>query len=74
MQPMAENRFGMGSGPPVWQHLFQARIICMEAEKQIAEVDPRLNAMTLGARPDRIQHGGSWAGCFIAQKEPIPSI
>jgi hypothetical protein len=69
---MAENRFGMGGSPAVWQHFFQARILGMEAEKQVADVRPRLNAMTLGARQDRIQHGGSWAGCFIAQEEPIP--
>ena len=47
VQPMAENRLGMGGSPAVWQHFFQARIICMEAEKQVADIDPRLNAMTL---------------------------
>ena len=49
MQPMAENRLGMRSGPAVWEHFFQARIICMEAKKQIADIDPRLNAMALGS-------------------------
>ena len=68
---MAENRFRMRSGPAVWEHFFQARIVCMEAEKQVADIDPRLNAMTLGARQDRVQHGSSWAGCFIAQEQPI---
>ena len=43
----------------------------MEAEKQVADIGPRLNAMPLGARQDRVQHGGSWAGCFIAQEQPI---
>ena len=70
---MAENRFGMGGSPAVRQHFFQARIICMEAEKQVADIDPWLNVMTLGAGQDRRQHGGSWAGCFVAEKEPVPS-
>ena len=71
VQPVAENGLRMGGSPAVWQHFVQARIICMEAEKQVADIAPRLNTMTLGARQDRVQHGGSWAGCFIAQEEPI---
>jgi len=71
---MAENRFGMGGGPAVRQHFFQARIIGMEAEKQVADIDPRLNAMTLSAGQDRVEHGGSWAGCFTAQEEPILAV
>ena len=68
---MAENGLGMGGSPAVWEHFFQARIICMEAEKQVTHVRPRLNAMTLSARQDRVEHGGSWASCFIAQEQPI---
>ena len=68
---MIENRFGMGSGPAIWQQLFQMLIIGMEVEKEVADVDPRFDAMALGARQDRIQHGRSWPRCFTAQEEPI---
>jgi hypothetical protein len=70
-QPVIENRFGMGSGPAVWQQLFQMLIIGMEADKKIADVGPRLNTMTLGAGQDRIQDGRPGTCRFTSQKEPI---
>ena len=68
---MRENRLGMRSGPAVGEHFFQTFFLRMEAEKKVADVGPRFNAVTLGASQDRVQHGGSWAGSFTAQEEPI---
>jgi hypothetical protein len=61
----------MRRGPAVRQHLFQTRVICIQAEQQVPDVGPRLDAMTLGARQDRVQHGGPGARGFMAQEEPI---
>ncbi len=70
-EPMSKNRLGMCCGPAVGQHLLQTQVIRIEAEQKVADVDPRLDAMTLGARKDCVQHGCSWARGFIAQEEPI---
>ena len=68
---MTENRLGMVRGPAIRQHLLQTQVLGIEAEKQVADVGPRFDAMSLGAGEDRIQHGGSWARRFTAQEEPI---
>jgi hypothetical protein len=39
--------------PFVGQHVFETRIIVMEAEQQFAEVGPRLDSVPLGAGEDR---------------------
>ena len=61
----------MRRGPAIRQHLLQGQVICMEAEQKIADVSPWLDAMTLGTRQDRVQHGGSRSRRFAAQEEPI---
>ena len=71
VEPMGEDCLGMRRGPAVRQHLFQTRIVRMQAEQEIADVDPGLDTMTLGARQDRVQHGGSRPRGFAAQEEPI---
>ncbi len=65
-ESMGENRLGMCRGPTVGQHLFQSQVVRVQAEEKVANVDPRLDAMTLGAREDRLQHGGAWARGFTA--------
>ena len=69
-EPMGENRLGMPRGPAVGQHFFQSRGVRIQAEQEVADVDPGLDAMTLGAREDRVQHGGSRTRGFAAQEEP----
>ena len=53
IQPVGEDGFGMCCGPAVGQHLLQPLVICMEAEQEVADVDPGLDAMTLGTGEDR---------------------
>lgn len=43
----------------------------MEAEQEVVDVSPGLDAMTLGSREDRVQHGRSRARSFMTQEEPI---
>jgi len=47
-EPVSEDRLGMCCGPAVGQHLFQTRIIRVDAEQKLADVDSRLDPVTLG--------------------------
>ena len=71
VQSMGEDRLGVGRGPAVGKHLFQTRVIGMEAKQELTDVAPRLDPMTLGVGEDRVQHGRPRACCLASQKEPI---
>jgi len=50
-EPMRENRLGMRRRPAIGQHLFQAQVVRVQAEQEVADVDPGLDPMTL-VRPE----------------------
>jgi len=68
---MGEDCLGMRRSPAIRQHLIQPRVVPMEAEKKVAQIAPWFDSMTLRASQDRVQHGGSAARGFMAQKQPI---
>ena len=54
-EPISEHGFGMIGCPLVGQHLVETWIVVVQAEQQLAQVGPRLDAVTLGAGEDREQ-------------------
>ena len=73
IEPVVEDRVGMIGSPTIGQHPFEAQVVCMESEQQVADVGPGLDTMSLRAGQDRVQNGSSWTGRFMAQEEPILS-
>ena len=73
VEPMGKDGLGMRRGPAVGQHLFQTRVVRMQAEEKFAYIAPRLDPMTLRTGEDRTQHGRPRTRCFAAQEEPILS-
>ena len=73
VEAVVEDGLGMRRGPAVRQHLLQAQIVRMQAEQKVADVSPRLDAMTLRTGQDRVQHGRPRPRRFAAQEEPILS-
>ena len=53
VEPMGEHGLGMRRGPAIGQHLFQSRIIRMQAEEKVTDIAPWLEPMTLRAGQDR---------------------
>ncbi len=72
-QPVVEDRLGMRRGPAVGQHFCQTQVIRIQAEQKVADVDPGLDAMTLGAGENGEQNGGSRARLLAAKEQPILS-
>ena len=56
-EPIGEHGFGAIGGPLVWQHLVETRVVVVQAEQQLAQVGPGLDAVTLGPGKDREQNG-----------------
>ena len=55
-QAMNENRFGMLSGPAIWQHLFEPVVVGVHAQEEFTDISPRFQSVPFGAGQDRIQH------------------
>ena len=70
---MVQHRLGMHGRPLVRQHFIESRIVGVQAQQQFAQIGPRFNPMTLGAREDREQDSRSWPGLLAAEEQPVLS-
>ena len=74
LEPMTEDRLGMRRGPAVGKHLLQTRVVRVQAEQEIMDVGPGIDAMTFGSRQDGVQHRGPRTGRFASQKEIVLAV
>jgi hypothetical protein len=54
--------------PMIGEHVFEAFVVCVQSHQKFSNVGPGLNAMTLCAGQDRVQHGRSRTRSLAPEK------